>query len=483
MRRNILFTLTSSAALLFSLPAAANGRFPLSNQIVFSATDPNLIVLRTSYGILPSHDNGKTWQYICEDAIGITPSTLADPAVALTHNNSLIVGLALGLNVSPDVGCNWNCIGGPLAGQAVADVAVRPDNPSGAVAITGSYLPSDSGAVITYSQVFETTNDGMTWAALGVAIDPRVVVTTVDVSKSDPQRLYVSGTRGFGAQRTASLFVSYDKGQTWIENAFPSTAYDPSTEDSIFIGAIDPTNPDLLYVRSSGQPTGGQSRLTKVQLGPDGGMATFTTAHVFLVEAGTLGLTGEMLGLALSEDGSKIYIGSKESGLWVAKTADLRFTQTSTKIIQCLATRGNELWACSAAVDNFIAGVSTDDGKTFITKLPLIGTLTGAVACQPNPSASACDEDANGSQCGAAFQAFCDTWGCGPPPDASTGGTTSEAGVQPGGDASTTSGSGGASSSSCNCNLALARGGGAAGLGAAFTMLGVALRRRRRTKR
>jgi hypothetical protein len=42
----------------------------------------------------------------------------------------------------------------------------------------------------------------MTWAALGVALPSDGVVTTVDVSKSDPQRLYVSGTRGYGAQRT-----------------------------------------------------------------------------------------------------------------------------------------------------------------------------------------------------------------------------------------------------------------------------------------
>jgi hypothetical protein len=138
VRRTILATVAVAVALLVSLPAAANGRFPLSNQIVFSATDPNLIVARTSYGILPSHDNGKNWGYICEDAIGITPSILYDPAVALTRNNSLIVGLGLGLNVSPDVGCNWNCIGGPLAGQSIVDVAVRPDNPSSAVAVTNS---------------------------------------------------------------------------------------------------------------------------------------------------------------------------------------------------------------------------------------------------------------------------------------------------------------------------------------------------------
>ena len=451
------------AALLFSLPAAANGRFPLSNQIVFSATDPNLIVMRTSYGILPSHDNGATWGYICEDAIGITRSDVYDPAVALTHNNSLIVGLGLGLNVSPDVGCNWNCIGGPLAGQFIVDVAVRPDNPSGAVAITNSDLPSDSGATLQYAQVFETTDDGVTWSALGVALPSNVVVTTVDVSKSDPHRLYVSGTRGYGAHKTASLFVSKDRGQTWTEYALPAAQFDYVTEDAIFIGAVDATNADRLYIRSTSNTTvpTGQSRLTDVKLAA-GGAAVFTTVHLFAVPNDpTLPVAvSELLGLALSPDGSKIYIGTKEEGLWVAKTSDLNFVQTNKSLeVQCLATRGSELWACSAAKDGFIAGVSTDDGRTFTTKLPLIGDLSGPIACKASATGAACGVDANSSQCGAAYESFCEMYTCGPPTDP------------------------GKPPPSCKCNLALVSGGGAAGLGAAFAMLGIAIRRRRRTRR
>jgi hypothetical protein len=105
-----LAILAGGAILFVSSPAAANTRFPLANQIVFSPTDPQLIVLRTSYGILPSHDNGKTWQYVCEEALGITSGTPADPPIGLTRNNSLLAGVSGGLNVSPDVGCNWNCI-------------------------------------------------------------------------------------------------------------------------------------------------------------------------------------------------------------------------------------------------------------------------------------------------------------------------------------------------------------------------------------
>src|SRR5262249_6784142 len=161
---------------------------------------------------------------------------------------------SLGLNVSPDTGCNWKCIGDSLAGQAIVDLAVRPDSPSGAVAITKTYFAvADSGQEEMYSQVFGTDDDGATWTQLGTPIDPTVIVETVDVAKTDPNRLYVSGVRGYGSFRTASLFVSKDRGTTWNEQPLPASRFDPTLEDSIFIGAVDPTNADRLYLRSSAQ--------------------------------------------------------------------------------------------------------------------------------------------------------------------------------------------------------------------------------------
>jgi hypothetical protein len=66
-------------------------------------------------------------------------------------------------------------------------------------------------------QVFETTDNGGTWTAIGTPIDPDVTVFWIDVAKGDPNRLYVSGARGLGTFRTASLLVSTDKGMTWSE--------------------------------------------------------------------------------------------------------------------------------------------------------------------------------------------------------------------------------------------------------------------------
>jgi hypothetical protein len=472
VRKALLSGAAAGALLFMSIPAAANGRFPASNQLVFSPSDPKLMVLRTSYGLLPSHDNGASWGYICEDALGLGVTAVEDPSIGLTANNSLIAGVSVGLNVSTDVGCNWNCEQAPVQGTRIVDIAVRPDNPASAVAITGNYVMTDAALAVTNSQVLETTDNGATWTAIGTPIDPAVAVYTIDVAKGDPNRLYVSGARGLGSFRTAALFVSTDKGMTWSEKGLPAAQFDATTEDSIYIGAIDPSNIDRIYLRSSGLTTGGRSRLTVVN-GASTASPTFTTARIFDVEAGFMGeMTGELLGLALSADGSKVYVGTKEDGLWMASASDLKFTKKSSKVIQCLATRGNELWACSAEVSCFILGVSTDDGATFTPKLPTLGALTGPIACAPgsNEAGAACNTNQNSSECGPAYQMFCSYNGCGIP----EGGTACDNEGKPPPPPS---------SSMCDVSLVgICRCGGGAMFAGAIAVVGVALRRRRRRR-
>jgi photosystem II stability/assembly factor-like uncharacterized protein len=478
VRAIFLAAATGATLLSVAVPAAANGRFPASNQIVFSPTDPNLVVLRTSYGVLPSHDHGTTWQYICEDALGLGPTAVEDPSLGLTTHNTLIAGVSVGLDVSSDLGCNWTCESGSLAGQSMADIAVRPDNTLSAVALTKTFMSTDSGVDIASSQVFETNDEGVTWTAIGTPIDPTVTVQTIDVAKGDPNRIYISGTRGFGSATTASLFVSTDKGATWSEKMLPAANFDPSNEASIFIGAVDPNDEDRVYVRSTGLITGGESRLTVVT-GASTASPQFQTAHLFNVAQKQMGVVGELLGFALSEDGSKIFIGTEESGLWEGSASDLTSFHAlqPNLIVQCLATHGNELWVCSAAVSGFVAGVSTDDGATFTPKLSLIGNLTGPIACADNPQGAACGTSTNSSQCVAAYQTFCEvnvcatgTTGLGKPADAGAG----------------SSGSGtGSGSSSSSCSVPVGRGSLVNG-GAACVLGGLGLfafgARRRRSK-
>ena len=406
---------------LASAPAAANGRFPASNQILFSPRDSHLVVTRTTYGILPSYDDGASWSLLCEDALGLPQNAYEDPELAFTPGGSLVAGLsspAGGLDVSMDTGCNWSCVGDALAGQSIADVVVRYAAPSAVLALTSTYQPLDAGGG-TFSQVFESADDGVTWRALGEPIDPEILVQTIDVAESDPQRLYVSGTRGFGPNRTASLLVSADDGAQWTERPIPS--FDPTLEDSVYVGAVDPADADRVYVRSSALPTGGESRLYVTSSAGQ----SFETAARFAVPTPSIVSNAQILGFALSPDGSKIYVGTQDEGLFVAAKTDLVFRQTSSIHVQCLATRAAELWACSDAVSGFVVGVSTDDGATFEPRLATVTDLAGPVACAADSGGSlACGATANASQCTSAFQAVCQyslTGRCDGPDDRDTG--------------------------------------------------------------
>jgi hypothetical protein len=415
VRSALLAATTGALILVASCPAAANGRFPASNQIVFPPISSNLVVVRTTYGILISQNDAKTWNWLCEDTLALPGehpgiSNYEDPELGLTAN-ALIAGLTApiaGLDVSSDLGCSWSCVGGGLANQQVVDIVVRPNSPHGVLALTAT--PGSRADAGTSSQVFESKDDGATWAPLGTALDPTdpsLSVTTIDVAPSDSQRIYVSGTRGFGSTRTASLFVSSDDGASWTER--PLMQFDPTApgdEVAIYIGAVDPTDADRVYVRSGGDITSiTHPKLTCMadtpSLGPSRLWMSRDAGQTF--QLASLPLTCQMLGFALSKDGSKVYAGSYGDGVFVAPSASLTFAKTSSIHAECLATRGQELWACSDEASGFVAGVSTNDGATFTPKLH-IDCLDGPIACGASAQGPlACGASANASQCRGAF--------------------------------------------------------------------------------
>jgi hypothetical protein len=512
VQKKLFAACAASAVLSFAASSRANGRFPAADQLLFSPSDPNYIVLRSTFAVLPSFDNGLNWHYICEDVLGLPNDIGEDPSIALSGNGSIIAGVAgyvgggLGISVSADKGCNWSCIGGGLMGQSVVDLAVRPDNPASAVALTGTFLPSDAGQVNSYTQVFETTDNGQTWTAIGTPLDPRVVVETIDVTKSDPNRIYISGTRAMGSTRTASLFVSLDKGQTWSESPIPQ--FDSATESGVYIAAIDPKSADRVYLRSSGNLTGGQSRIFYTANGGTAG-ATFALPTMLpedggldVDEAGAAYVTGEFLGFALSPDGSIAYAGTIESGLWMANTSDMQFKQVNASVhVRCLQTRstaqGDELWACSDVQSGFIVGVSTNNGTSFASKMKVVTNVCGPIDCAPSDGGPlGCGASTNASDCKSgmmdSYDMFCaqnDSSGlCGVCVDDDAGVTAdggapppSDAGATPASDAGT-GGSSPSSDSGCSCSHVSSRGG-ATGLAAGLGFLGIALLRRRERRR
>jgi hypothetical protein len=471
----------AALVLLTASTALANGRYPASNQIVFSPTRANLVVLRTTFGVLLSHDDAATWTWLCEGALGIAPSASEDPSLGLTAGDALIAGLYRGLEVSNDTGCDWSFVPS-LVNQHAVDVSVRSAAPHSAVALVSTYssttVADSSMGYVT--QLYETADDGATWVALGGPFDPTVSVTTIDVAASDPNRLYVTGFRS-STLFTPVLFVSVDRGASWSEHAMPQLSHDLG----VYIAAVDPANADLVYLRTAGAPNpSGRSRLFVTQ---DQGRSFQTL----------LSLPGSMLGFALSPDGSKVYAGIEKGGLFVAPRnaleavpdgggslaavgdagglAFLAFRQTSSIHVQCLATHGAQLWACSDEASGFVAGVSLDDGATFTPKLHKNG-VAAPIGCAADATAAQCS--------GPPFQQLCQLLkGCADGGDVEAG--ASDAGDDATSDASAPDAASeapdedaGPSASGSSCGCSTVGGGRAAGLMAAIAAAAAAWRRR-----
>ncbi len=368
-----------ASAAIGESPAFANGRIPAASQIVVDPNNQDHMLTRATFGALVSNDRGNTWHWVCEQSIGY--SGIEDPAYGITASGTLVSAIFEGLSVSTN-GCNWalakgepvvstddaglSTLGdaGVLEKQVFVDLVLRPGNEKELFALSSGFASKaeDAGTFFFSTKVFRSLDSAVSWKQIGADIDPSILGETIEVAKSDPLRLYISGERGVGVNPVGVVLRSIDGGEHFIESSVPFTV---DGELALYIAGVSPTDPNRVYARTSG-PRGGPTRLL---VSNDGG-GTFSVA-----------LTGKgpLLGFALSPDGATVYVGGPQDGLLRAPSSTLSFAQVSTVPIQCLTRTQDALWACSQA-STFVAGVSTDDGATFTTKL-MLDQVQGPLDC------------------------------------------------------------------------------------------------------
>jgi len=352
---------TVTLTLALSPDAHANGRFPESNAIFFAPNDPNQVLLRATFGLIVSRDRGTTWDWVCERSIGL--AGVEDPMYAVTPDGTMMSSTFQGLALSRDKACNWSFAGGDLKDLVMIDLTSRPSTPGTVVAFASSYDGQDDAGLIFFkSTLFETKDEGKTFAALGPSLDPKLLGETVDVTASDPDRLYISAIRDPGTAAKAFLLTSRDHGKTYEENPIALV----NSERAAFIAAVDPTNADRVYVRTS-NALDAPSRL----LVTDDAGKTFRTLYTG---------TGPLSGFALAKDGKKVWVGGPREGVRVASTTDYGFVQKSTIEIGCLTLADDGLWGCSTEKSGFVVGRSTDEGATFEAKLHFCD-IRGPLVC------------------------------------------------------------------------------------------------------
>ena len=316
---------------LFAREARANGTFPAVSQLVSEPGDATHLALRTTFGVVFSTDAGANWNWICEDALGYT-NTL--PAVALLPGGPLVLGVPAGITRTQLAACDV----APASGvtESVVDLSVLPQNSRGVIALSVDY-------VVHRSQVWESTDAGVSFAPLGDPL-PDFVATTLDVAPSDPDTLYVSGmpTRS-GAK--GLLLRSEDHGKTFVEYEIPGSTGGAWP----YIGAIDPTHADKVYVRLGEVPG-------RLEVTVNGG-ASFSER---------LRLDYEMQGFALAPDGKTVIVSSPAVGTFRADTETLDFEQVSCSGVSCMLWNSAGLFACGdQSIDGYVVGRSLDRGASF----------------------------------------------------------------------------------------------------------------------
>lgn len=345
--------------------AHANGRFPSANQLVVTPGRPDRLVLRATFGLLITEDRGATWNWVCERAIGY--SGVQDPAIAVVHGGAVVAGLVEGLSVSSPSACAWS-FANAIPRSPVVDVVVRRDDPSVVYALTAAPAGFDRGYRFD-SQLHVSKDSGATWTRFGAALDSTLLPLTFDVSASEPLRFYVSAIRSpETVPANGVLLVGDGEPNEWTERRIP---VDPSEERSAFVAAVDPGQPDRLYVRTGGGPTG------RLFVSRDAGR-TFD-----VIFSG-----GPLRGFALSPDGARVFVGGPSDGLHVAARTDLAFSKRSSQPIECLMVTAAALFACSTDAAGFSVARSEDEGASFAPLLKL-ADIPGPRTC---PDFGACDD-------------------------------------------------------------------------------------------
>src|SRR5205823_1278249 len=118
------------------------------------------------------------------------------------------------------------------------------------------------------NDIFMSADHGVTFASRGM-LSPTIWWKSVKVAPSRPQRVYVTGYQVAPAP-AAHLFTSDDGGGHWTESALAGVQL--GSTPIVLAAAVDPANPDLVYVISLGANGPGGDRLYR---STDGG-ATLT---------------------------------------------------------------------------------------------------------------------------------------------------------------------------------------------------------------
>jgi photosystem II stability/assembly factor-like uncharacterized protein len=356
------------ASLVASHDAAANGRPPGTSTLHFRRGQEREIAAGMSFGLLLSKDNGATWYWMCETAVGYGGTY--DPDYELTSTGALFATTFNGLKVQRD-GCLFQQ-------QSGANFVSTITQGSDGKLYYGAAEPAQSGSPGD-AKIYRSADDGVTWAP---STSPPGMVgdwwSSLEVAPSSPSRLYLSGYRFVsspsGNVKQFLLFRSDDAGDTWTQ--LPTTQLATMPNSTIEIAGISYTDPNVVFARVK---LADNSISDAIYRSTDAGatwtlILTKSSSISFLVrrQTGELVAATQTLGAVRSTDNGATWI-------------DL----VSPPHINCLAENSaREVWACT---QNYGGVQSMSDGAG-IMKSTDLATWTPVLRYQDIKAPVACPD-------------------------------------------------------------------------------------------
>jgi MYXO-CTERM domain-containing protein len=343
--RSLVPLLGAALALLGPGHARGDGAFPDAQNLLTPAAWPNEIILATTFGVVFSQDNAKTWLWTCEQDRNIL-GLMYQVSPAGRHR---VYALANKTVVySDDMTCSWQISGGAVTGQAISDFWVDRVVADRLFAI-GAHAPPDGGTGVVYS-VFSSVNGGQTFGPPVYVGAPGDIVTGVETSVSEPRIVYltvqVAGNR-------PTLLRSADEGATWEPHDL-SAMLGPG---ALRLVAIDPHDPARVFLMWRDVRSGENLVLTE-----DGG-ATATVRFAGTGDGRTL------TAFVRSPSGALLLATDTNTrgGLFRSTDRGTTFTEVpDAPQLRAFSVRGDLLYA---GTDNFANGyaiaTSADDGDTW----------------------------------------------------------------------------------------------------------------------
>lgn len=358
--------------------ALANGRPPATTNVQFRPGDDHTIYVPVTFGFLKSDDDGATFRWVCEAAVGY--SGTFDPDYSVDDAGNIYATTFDGLRVSRDGGCTFGPVGGELEDDRrfASDVEIGPDARVWAATSVGQG-PND----------VYVAADGNTFESVGL-FEEKAWWLSVRTTPADPMRIYISGfLPGSPADESvAMLRRSIDGGATWEE--LPTGDFAFRERRDLYILEVSPVDADVLFARVVGanEPAG-----DAVYRSDDGAQSWTKVLDFTDLISSFLIRSGGQTVIAATTNGCPGDGAAELKGcVQISRDAGLTFQPAAEQPrLACLGEReGGTLFGCGAnwEPDNFALG-SSDDGETW-TKVYRFSETTGPLECPAETAQAEC---------------------------------------------------------------------------------------------